>query len=73
MPNSTLTMPRKKTNRNDKAVKFDRNLGMKAGFIAEFRGIPIAEYLSEMCRKQIESDWIEVNKAVSPPGKLPKQ
>lgn len=43
--------------RDDKAVKFDRTLADKAAFVCSRRRIPMAEYLSEMCRVRIERDF----------------
>ena len=43
--------------RDDKTVKFDRNLADKAGYVCARRGLIMAEYLSELCRSRIESDF----------------
>ena len=56
-------MARKKTSgkevpqRDDKTVKFDRELADKASFVCARRQITMAEYLSEMCRSRIEKDF----------------
>jgi hypothetical protein len=47
---------RPKTRRDDATTKFDRRLLGMAQMIAKDRGITAAEYLSEMCRKQIERE-----------------
>ncbi len=65
MPATTLerSMGRKKAEgkespgRDDKAVKFDRTLADKAGYVCARRGLTLAEYLSEMCRSKIEADF----------------
>lgn len=65
MPATTLerSMGRKKAEgkespgRDDKAVKFDRTLADKASYVCARRHITLAEYLSEMCRSRIESDF----------------
>ena len=51
-----MSNPSKKP-RNDKAVKIRRVLANKAKIIAETKGIPIAEYLSDLLEAQIEKDW----------------
>jgi hypothetical protein len=43
--------------RDDKTVKFDRTLADKAGYVCARRGLTLAEYLSELCRSRIESDF----------------
>ena len=56
-------MTRKKTagtetpGRVDNTVKFDRALADKASYVCARRHITLAEYLSEMCRSRIESDF----------------
>ena len=49
--------------RDDKAVKIERDLAVKAGVIAEQFGFDsIAEYLSALLRPPIEKDWPEALK-----------
>ncbi len=62
------TMPRPK--RDDKAVKIDRRLAVKAGLIAETKGIPLAEYLSTVLAPIVERDWPKAVREVER-GKLP--
>ena len=51
-------MPRKDgPKRDDKAVKIARDLAVKAAIIAESRGVPMAEYLSDILKAPIERDW----------------
>jgi hypothetical protein len=45
--------------RDDKSVKINRDLAVKAKLIAETKGLTIAEYLSGYLRKLIERDWPE--------------
>lgn len=47
-----------KPKRNDKAVKIERDLAVKASVIAEQLGYDsMAEYLSDLLRPLIERDW----------------
>jgi len=48
--------------RNDKTVKFDETLARKAAYISACRRIPLAEYLTEMCRAKIEADFLKETK-----------
>jgi hypothetical protein len=50
--------------RNDKAVKISRDLAAKAKLIAESKGIPVAEYLSELLRGPVERDWPKAVKTI---------
>lgn len=47
-----------KPKRDDKAAKIARDLVRKAKFIADTKGISIAEYLSDKLRPIIERDWL---------------
>lgn len=59
-------MPRThKPPRDDKAVKIERGLAMKAAVIAETLGYAsMAEYLSELVRAPIERDWPKALKKI---------
>lgn len=48
---------RTKHKRDDKTVKIERALAVKAGVIAESKGSTIAEYLSGLLRPLIDRDW----------------
>lgn len=50
-------MSKEKPPRDDKPVKVDRQLLVKAQLIAKVRGIPVAEYVSELLRPHIEKDF----------------
>jgi hypothetical protein len=50
----------KSSERQDVSIKFDRTLAGKARAIATGRGIPMAEYLSEMARPQIDRDYAKL-------------
>lgn len=52
-----ITARKKKPKRNDKAVKIDRVIAMKAGLVAESKGQPLAEYVTEILRGPVERDW----------------
>ena len=57
------TMPKgNKPKRDDKAVKIERPLAVKAGLIADARRITVAEYLSDLLRSQVEKDWLRVSR-----------
>jgi hypothetical protein len=61
----TATLGRKKTGRRTQAVKIDASLAMKAGRIAEDRGIAVSDLLSEMLRERIEREWLKLVKRAS--------
>ena len=54
--------PRKKSGRRTIAVKMDAPIVKKAQVVADDRGIPVSEYLSEMVRGRVESDWLKIIK-----------
>ncbi len=45
------------SDRDDTVVRLDRQLAAKAKYTAAVRGIPIAQYLSEIARATIERDF----------------
>ncbi len=54
-------MGRPKTSeRQDVSIKFDKTLASKARLITSGRGLSLAEYLSEMCRPQIDRDYAKL-------------
>ena len=53
-----------------KAVKIDRALATKAQMIATDRGIPLADYISEILRGAVEKDWNKMIRRVG--GESPK-
>ena len=56
MENKKMGRPAK-SQRDDVSVKFDRKLAGKARQIAHGRGIPMAEYLSELAREIVDRDY----------------
>lgn len=66
----STAMPKQsnKPKRNDKAVKIERDLAVKAALIAEQLGFDsMAEYLSSILRPLIEKDWPKALKALDGP------
>ena len=59
----TLTMPRSK--RNDLSVKIEASIQQKAKMIAGFRGIPIAEYLSDLLKGPVDRDYQKLVKEMA--------
>lgn len=53
---------RKKSGRKTSAVKIDASIAMKAARVAEDRGIPVSEYLTEMVRDRVEREWLKIVK-----------
>jgi hypothetical protein len=65
------SMAKKKSARAEpptKAVKIDRALAAKAQMIAADKGVPLADYISEMLRGAVEKDWGRMVKRVSGEG-----
>ena len=57
---ATLTMSQpsdKHKKRNDQAVKIERQLARMANIIAQNRGIPAAELLSDLLRGPLDREW----------------
>ena len=54
---------RPKSGRDDIAVKIDRTLAARARFVAELRGVSLAEYLSEAVRPIVDQDFARVARA----------
>lgn len=54
--------------RDDVTVKVDRSLVAKARYVAEIRGIPLAEYLTAAALATVEKDFTEAVKS-GPPAK----
>lgn len=50
----------KTSERKDASIKFDKILAAKARQVSLARGIPMAEYLSEMTRPQIDRDYAKL-------------
>lgn len=46
-----------KSERDDASIKFDRTLAAKAKLIAQRKGRPLAEYLTELSRPIIDRDY----------------
>ncbi len=67
MSSSTATMPREK--RNDLSVKIEASIQRKAKMIAGYRGIPIAEYLSDLLKAPVERDYQKLVKEMSSGGR----
>lgn len=63
-------MGRPKTSiRNDVSIKFDKVLAGKARLIAQGRGIPMAEYLSEAVRPIIDRDYAKLMRELEGEGR----
>jgi hypothetical protein len=48
---------RPRSNRDDITVKVDRKVAARARFVAESRGLTLAEYFSEILRPVVERDF----------------
>lgn len=48
--------------RDDVSVKMDRTLVARARYIAELRGITLAEYLSETVRAPVDRDFAKASR-----------
>jgi hypothetical protein len=46
----------KSSDRHDVSIKFDKILVGRARMVAKARGVSLVEYLSEMCRPNIDRD-----------------
>jgi predicted HicB family RNase H-like nuclease len=57
-----------KTKRDDRAVKIDRNVADKAQFIAQRRGISLAEYVTDLIRTAVEKDFAKALKELGEGG-----
>lgn len=55
----------KSSQRNDVTAKVDSGVVTKAKFVADTRGIPLAEYLSELLRGPVDRDFARAVKQVS--------
>lgn len=58
-----LTMPRPK--RTDLTAKIDAAILIKARTVASDRNIPMAEYLSELLRPQVERDYAKLGEKIT--------
>jgi hypothetical protein len=56
---------RKRSERDDVAVKIDRRIALKAKMVASERGITMAEYISEMIRSAVERDFAKTVSDIS--------
>jgi hypothetical protein len=56
---------RPRSGRDDISVKFDRRVAARARFVAENRGLTLAEYLSEIVRPIVERDFEQTLKEES--------
>lgn len=63
MSSMVAEMPR--TKRNDVAVKIDAEIVRKARTMASYRGIPLAQYLSEKLRKDVDHEFILFRKEIA--------
>jgi hypothetical protein len=50
----------KVSTRDDVVIKADRALIAKAKYVAEMRGIPLAEYVTDVMKNQVERDFAKV-------------
>ena len=67
----------KTSERDDATVKMDRLVVARCRYIAEMRGISLAQYLTEGMRPVSDADWARIEKAREPkpeetPAKKPK-
>jgi hypothetical protein len=54
---------RPKSDRDDVSVKLDRSVAARARFVAELRGVTLAEYLTEAVRPVVERDFARAARA----------
>lgn len=62
---SSMVIEMARTRRNDVAVKVDADIVRKAKTIAAYRGIPLAEYLSEKLRKFVDHEFTMFGKELA--------
>ena len=55
--------PKAEQVRDDMSVKMDRTIVARARFVAELRGITLAEYLTEVVRPIVARDFEQSSKA----------
>lgn len=53
---------RPRSGRDDVTVKLDRGVAARARYVAELRGLTLAEYLSEAARPVVDRDFAEAAK-----------
>jgi hypothetical protein len=58
---------RPRSDRDDVAVKFDRAVAARARYVAEMKGLSMAEYLTEAARATVDRDFLEIEKPAGPP------
>lgn len=63
------TMPK----RNDLAVKIDAPIIQKARVIASKREITLAEYLSELLRAHVDSDYAKLGEQITKEARKPSR
>lgn len=63
MASMVAEMPRIK--RNDITCKIDAEIVRKARTIAAYRGIPLAQYLSEKLRKDVDHEFVLFRKEIA--------
>ena len=64
----------KTSDRDDVTVKLDRAIAAKARYVAEVKGIALAEYLSTITGGQVDRDFAKVSgstKSTEPQGVTP--
>lgn len=54
--------PRKKSGRRTKLVRMDAPIVTKAQRIADDRGVPLSDYLSDLVRGSVDRDWAKMMK-----------
>ncbi len=59
-----LQMPRG-PKRKDVTAKIDADIHLKARMIATFRGITVAEYLSDLLRKPVDADYEKLKRQMA--------
>jgi hypothetical protein len=60
---------RRPAGRDERLVRFSRDLADKATFIARDRGQSVAEYLDSVARSRIDRDYAEIaRRAIEPPA-----
>jgi hypothetical protein len=69
MATSELEMPRA-PKRNDLSAKIAADIHRKAGVIAEYRGMPLAKFLSDLLREPVDVEYQKMTKDMAK-GKPP--
>ncbi len=61
MPVATVeSMGRKKSENKTQAVRIDASVAMKAARVAEDRGVPLSQFLTELVKDRVEREWLKI-------------